>query len=68
MINNNSPSSSLRRLHLGERTVDASMKSTVILNKNTQQQNTLNNDNKISKVSYLLNLHNISYTHSHSNT
>ncbi|XP_026821758.1 uncharacterized protein LOC113560198 [Rhopalosiphum maidis] len=49
MLKNDSPSSCLSRLHLGERTIDNSMKSTVIFdNKNTHQQQTSNNNNRLS--------------------
>ncbi|XP_060858839.1 uncharacterized protein LOC132936166 [Metopolophium dirhodum] len=46
MIKNDLSSSCFRRLHLGERTIDNSMKSTVIFNKNTQEQ-TSNNNNRL---------------------
>ncbi|XP_001948016.4 uncharacterized protein LOC100164773 [Acyrthosiphon pisum] len=46
MIKNDLSSSCFRRLHLGERTIDNSMKSTVIFDKNTQQQ-TSNNNNRL---------------------
>ncbi|CAH1730985.1 unnamed protein product [Aphis gossypii] len=44
MIKNDSPSTCLSRLHLGERTIDNSMKSTVIFDKNTHRQQTSNNN------------------------
>jgi len=50
MIKNDLSSSCFRRLHLGERTIDKSMKSTVIFDKNTQQQ-TSNNNNRLLEVS-----------------
>ncbi|XP_022169042.1 uncharacterized protein LOC111032879 isoform X1 [Myzus persicae] len=46
MIKNDLSSSCFRRLHLGERTVDDSMKSTVIFDKNTKRR-TSNNDDKL---------------------
>jgi len=57
MIKNDSPSTCLSRLHLGERTIDNSMKSTVIFDKNTHRQQTSNNT-RLSEVSHLLKLHN----------
>lgn len=50
MFQNDLSSSCFRRLNLGERTIDNSMKSTVIFDKNTEQQ-TSDNNNRLLEVS-----------------